>query len=150
MLHQTLFFILVCTYITQIQIQMIPLAFRSPYSSLCSHSSLHSLHAQEMTPASPPCHGVSRVSQSDLSCWMPDGRLFVKLLCSVCSRSPPCPRWQRSHCEPERFCFVSPCCVGETPLVRREHTSVPSGTFVDLPSQYLTPCFRLSQISEKF
>lgn len=44
---------------------------------------------REVTPASPLVQGVSWVSQSDLSCWMPYDRLFVKLLCSVCSLSPP-------------------------------------------------------------
>ena len=44
---------------------------------------------REMTLASPLAQGVSWVSQSDLSCWMPYDRLFVKLLCSVCSLSPP-------------------------------------------------------------
>lgn len=118
MLHQKLFFITVSNF-TQIQIQIIPFAFRSPYNSFCSLLSLHSPPCTgEMTPASPPCQGVSRVSQSDLSCWMPHGRLFVKPVCSVCSRSPPCPRWQRSHCEPEGLCFVSPCYVGP----QRAHT----------------------------
>lgn len=44
---------------------------------------------RDMTPASPLAQGVSWVSQSDLSCWMPYDRLFVKLLCSVCPLSPP-------------------------------------------------------------
>lgn len=56
----------------------------------------------------PPHRGVGRLSQSDLSCWMPHGRLFVKLLCSVCSLSPPSASWQRSHCEPEELRFVFP------------------------------------------
>lgn len=46
---------------------------------------------REVTPASPLAQGASRVSQSDLSCWMPYDSLFVKLVCSVCSCSPPLP-----------------------------------------------------------
>lgn len=45
----------------------------------------------EVTPASPLAQGASRVSRSDLSCWMPYDRLFVKLVCCVCSCSPPLP-----------------------------------------------------------
>lgn len=56
----------------------------------------------------PQHRGVFRVSQSDLSCWMPLGSLFVKLLCSVCSLTPPGARWQGSHCEPEGHRFVLP------------------------------------------
>lgn len=57
--------------------------------SLSSSSSMFSHSASERWPQPHPrLQGVSWVSRSDLSCWMPYDRLFVKLLGFVCSLSP--------------------------------------------------------------
>lgn len=93
-----------------------------------------------MHQADDPCltlaQVVSWVSQSDLSCWMPYDMLFVKLLGSVCSCSPPLPSLTVSPLWIWRPRFVLPASL-EPVLVQTEltHTSANSGgASVDLPA----------------
>lgn len=95
----------------------------------------------EMTPALPLAQGASWVSQSDLSCWMPYDGLFVKLLCSVCSLSPPLSLLTVSPLWIWRALLCFARLIGATvdPERPRTHTSAHSvRASVDLLAHYLT------------
>lgn len=75
----------------------------------------------EMTLGSPLAQGVSWVSQSDLSCWMPHDRLFVKLLCSVCSCPPPLLTVSPLWIWRAMLCFTRLLAAGVGPKRARTH-----------------------------